>query len=68
MTTPRTVSPTHTLKETDWRLFQRLVPYGLRYRQLFIVSMLLLLPVSIAGAIQPALVGEAILPIHAKGA
>jgi ATP-binding cassette subfamily B protein len=60
MTTPRTVSQTHAPKETDWRLFQRLVPYGLRHRQLFIVSTLLLLPVSIAGAIQPALVGEAI--------
>jgi ATP-binding cassette subfamily B protein len=47
-------------RETDWRLFSRLIPYGMRHRRLFIVSMLLLIPASIAGAVQPILVGQAV--------
>lgn len=47
-------------KETDWRLFSRLIPYGMRNRKLFAFSMLLLVPSSIAGAVQPILVGQAV--------
>lgn len=49
-----------TEKETDWRLFQRLVPYALRNRGLFLFAMVLLIPGAIAGAIQPILIGDAI--------
>lgn len=55
-TTPRN----RPIKETDWRLFMRLVPYGLRHQKLFLLSMVLLVPTAIAGAIQPVLIGEAV--------
>jgi ATP-binding cassette subfamily B protein len=48
------------MRETDWRLFLRLVPYGLRNGRVLLVAMLLLIPTAIAGAIQPILIGEAI--------
>lgn len=47
-------------KENDWRLFLRLVPYARRHRRLLTISMLLLVPLSIAGAMQPILIGQAI--------
>ncbi len=55
--TPR---PPAKAKETDLRLFQRLVPYGKRHGRLLAVSLLLLIPSSIGGAIQPILIGEAV--------
>lgn len=48
------------VRETDWRLFLRLVPYGLRNGRVFLLAMLLLIPAAIAGAIQPILIGVAI--------
>lgn len=47
-------------RETDWRLFLRLVPYGLRNGRVFLLAMGLLIPAAIAGAIQPILIGVAI--------
>ncbi len=47
-------------RETDWRLFKRLIPYGLRNSQVFLFSMSLLIPAAIAGAVQPILIGDAI--------
>lgn len=47
-------------KENDWRLFLRLVPYARRHGRLLTISMLLLVPLSIAGALQPILIGQAI--------
>ena len=47
-------------RETDWRLFLRLVPYAKRSGRLFLVSIVLLVPLSIAGGVQPILIGEAI--------
>lgn len=49
-----------TARETDWRLFQRLLPYAWRNRRVFLFSMMLLVPAAIAGAVQPILIGEAI--------
>ncbi|NEQ39238.1 MAG: ABC transporter ATP-binding protein [Okeania sp. SIO3I5] len=45
---------------TDWQLIQRLLNYGLRHKVLVIVSLILLFPLSISGAIQPLLIGQAI--------
>ncbi|MDB9313843.1 ABC transporter ATP-binding protein [Spirulina sp. CS-785/01] len=45
---------------SDWRLFLRLVPYARRNGTLFFFSLALLLPVSIAGVVQPLIVGQAI--------
>ncbi len=47
-------------RENDWRLFLRLVPYGRRHGKLLAVSMLLLVPIAVASAIKPLLVGQAI--------
>jgi len=46
--------------ENDWRLFLRLVPYVRRSVKPFAISMLLLVPLSASGAIQPILIGQAI--------
>lgn len=46
--------------ENDWRLFLRLVPYAQRSQGIFLVSIALLIPLSISGAIQPLIIGEAI--------
>ena len=47
-------------RETDWRLLKSLIPYGLQNKRTLLFSLLLLVPASIAGAIQPILVGDAI--------
>ncbi len=62
MTAPlQTRNATYRAKrETDWRLLKRLIPYGLQNRRTLLFSLLLLVPASIAGAIQPILVGDAI--------
>ncbi len=47
-------------RESDWRLFLRLVPYARRHGRLLSISMLLLVPLAISGALQPILIGQAI--------
>ena len=47
-------------RQSDWRLFLRLIPYGRRHGRLLLVSMILLVPVAIANAVQPILIGQAI--------
>jgi len=47
-------------RENDWRLFLRLVPYGRRRGRLLMLSMALLVPLAVAGAIQPILIGQSI--------
>lgn len=47
-------------RENDWRLFLRLVPYGRRTGKLLLISIALLLPLSVAGAVQPLIIGQAI--------
>ncbi|MDF5713632.1 MAG: ABC transporter ATP-binding protein [Rhizonema sp. NSF051] len=44
----------------DWRLFLRLLPYARRSQRLLLFSMLLLLPVAVANALPPLLIGQAI--------
>lgn len=47
-------------RENDWRLLLQLLPYARRSGRLLLISMLLLVPLSVAGAIQPLLIGQAI--------
>ncbi len=47
-------------KPNDWRLLLRLLPYARRNRRLLLVVLVLLLPLSLAGAIQPILIGQAV--------
>ncbi|MGA7932720.1 MAG: ABC transporter ATP-binding protein [Kovacikia sp.] len=55
-----TDKPDRPMRETDWRLFLRLIPYGLRHNRLLGISMLLLIPSAISVAVRPMLIGEAI--------
>lgn len=48
------------LKENDWRLLGRLLPYAKRNRRTLGLALLLLIPSSIAGAVQPILIGQAV--------
>ncbi|MHC5823027.1 MAG: ABC transporter ATP-binding protein [Nostoc sp.] len=46
--------------ENDWRLFLRLVPYARRHRRLLTLSLCLLVPMALANAVQPLLIGQVI--------
>jgi ATP-binding cassette, subfamily B, multidrug efflux pump len=50
--------------ETDWRLFQRLLPYAQRSSRLLILCVLMLMPLAVANAVQPMLIGQAISRIR----
>jgi ATP-binding cassette subfamily B multidrug efflux pump len=47
-------------RRDDWRLFLRLAPYARRNRRLLIFAVLLLVPLSVANAVQPLLIGQVI--------
>jgi len=53
-------------RETDWRLFLRLASYATRSKRLLIISIALLVPLAVSGAIQPILIGQAISVIRAE--
>jgi ATP-binding cassette, subfamily B, multidrug efflux pump len=58
------VSPAPKIKirkqESDWRLFLKLAPYTRKSRGTLVVSLVLLVPLAIAGTIQPLIIGQAI--------
>ena len=47
-------------RENDWRLFLKLLPYARRNKTIFLISLALLIPLSVAGAIQPLIIGQSI--------
>lgn len=47
-------------KDNDWGLILKLVPYAKQNYKILLTALLLLIPLSFAGAIQPLLVGQAI--------
>ncbi|NMG59162.1 ABC transporter ATP-binding protein [Geitlerinema sp. P-1104] len=47
-------------KTSDWRLFLRLVPYAKRNQKLLWIVLALLVPLALAGSVQPILVGQTI--------
>ncbi|WP_293147635.1 MULTISPECIES: ABC transporter ATP-binding protein [unclassified Microcoleus] len=53
-------------RDTDWRLFLRLAAYATRSKRLLIISIALLVPLAVSGAIQPILIGQAISVIRAE--
>ncbi len=65
---PPTTHGTAREKRSDWRLFLRLVPYIKRHRQQLILPLLLLIPLSLAQALQPVLIGQAISLIKQESA
>jgi ATP-binding cassette, subfamily B, multidrug efflux pump len=54
------VKSTKTLKENDWRLLLKLAPYAKHQKKELLIVLILLIPMAIAGAIQPLIIGEAI--------
>ncbi|VEP16128.1 Xenobiotic-transporting ATPase [Hyella patelloides LEGE 07179] len=47
-------------QENDWRLFLQLLPYIGQSRGILIISLILLVPLAIAGAVQPLIIGQAV--------
>jgi ATP-binding cassette subfamily B protein len=54
------------LPDNDWRLLLRLVPYARRSGRLFLLSFGLLVPLAIANAVQPLIIGQAISKIRSE--
>jgi ATP-binding cassette, subfamily B, multidrug efflux pump len=52
------------IKENDWRLFLKLVPYAKRNRRSLIIAALFLIPSALGGALQPILIGQAVALIR----
>jgi len=52
--------PVHRPKNNDWRLLLSLLPYAKKNYQQLLISLFLLVPLSIASAVQPILVQQAI--------
>jgi ATP-binding cassette, subfamily B, multidrug efflux pump len=51
-------SSSKRIRDNDWRLFLRLLPYVGRNRKVFFVSLLMLIPLSVSGTIQPLIIGQ----------
>ncbi len=47
-------------KKNDWRLFLTLIPYIGKNKRILLISLVLLFPLAIAGAIQPLIIGQSI--------
>ncbi|MEL6495764.1 MAG: ABC transporter ATP-binding protein [Cyanobacteria bacterium J06623_7] len=47
-------------RDNDWRLFLKLIPYASKSRGTLVICLILLIPLAIAGSIQPLIVGQAI--------
>ncbi len=60
LSSPSEANRTPKIRENDWRLFLRLVPYARRTGSLLFISIVLLLPLSVAGAVQPLIIGQAV--------
>ena len=46
--------------DNDWRLFLKLVPYTRQSRGTLVICLILLVPLAVAGAVQPLIIGQAI--------
>ena len=46
--------------DNDWRLFLKLIPYARKSRGTLVICLILLVPLAIAGSVQPLIVGQAI--------
>ncbi len=47
-------------QENDWRLFLKLLPYLGKNKLILLISLTLLVPLAVAGAIQPLIIGQAV--------
>ena len=65
---PQFKQPVKHLRENDGGLILKLLPYVRRHPRLLLLSMGLLLPLSIAGAIQPLIIGQAVSLLRQESA
>ncbi len=56
----------NTTKDNDWRLFLKLIPYLQGNIKILTIGLILLLPLAIAGAIQPLIIGQAVSLLKAE--
>lgn len=47
-------------QDNDWRLFLKLIPYTRQSRGTLVICLFLLIPLAVAGSIQPLIIGQAI--------
>ena len=47
-------------QNNDWRLFLKLIPYARKSRGTLLICLILLIPLAVAGSIQPLIIGQAI--------
>ncbi len=47
-------------QDNDWRLFLKLIPYTHKSRGTLVICLFLLIPLAVAGSIQPLIIGQAI--------
>ena len=60
VSSPPSAAKINQSQDSDWRLFLKLIPYTRGNRRILLISMILLLPLAISGAIQPLIVEQAI--------
>lgn len=53
-------------RQTDWRLARLLIPYASRHRALLVWAMSLLIPLAVADATQPILVGQVVSVLRSE--
>ncbi len=53
-------------KQTDWRLVKLVIPYAMRRKRLLAIAMVLLVPLALAEAAQPILIGQAVALIRSE--
>ncbi|WP_159293942.1 ABC transporter ATP-binding protein [Microcystis aeruginosa] len=58
--TPSSPPLSPPVKENDWRLLLKLLPYAKKQKALLFWSLILLFPLSLTGAIQPLIIGQAV--------
>jgi len=52
--------PQPQARQTDWRLFRIVIPYAKRHVRLLAIALLLLIPLALAGSMQPLIIGQAV--------
>jgi ATP-binding cassette, subfamily B, multidrug efflux pump len=57
---PPEAEPQRQIRPTDLRLFKLLIPYAKQNTRLLSLSLVLLLPLAIAGSVQPIIIGQAV--------
>ncbi|MBD2483594.1 ABC transporter ATP-binding protein [Planktothrix sp. FACHB-1365] len=65
---PKNTPQEQNSRETDWRLLMRVAEYAKRNQRLLILCLVLLIPLSLCGAVQPILIGQAISLIRQEPA